>query len=194
MSNPLHRLLDFFEQARRASDPCATFVTLVTVDHVGMPVSRIITVREITGDGLVASISATSPKVAQLAADRWEVLCFWPSLMVQCRLRGHAHIQHDEATVASWRTRPKSSRLVDTYHASARAQSSPIASRETLLEEVDALARTSGDLTQCPETVTTLLLNPTRMEIWIGSVKDRLHDRREYTLSPTGWTEQVLVP
>jgi pyridoxamine 5'-phosphate oxidase len=159
-----------------------------------MPVSRIITVREVTGNGLIASISATSPKVAQLVAHRWEVLCFWPSLMVQCRLRGHVRIQHDDATVASWRTRPKSSRLVDTYHASGRPQSSPIESRETLLEEVEPLARTSGDLTECPETVTTLLLNPTRMEIWIGSVKDRLHDRREYTLTPTGWSEQVLVP
>lgn len=115
-------------------------------------------------------------------------------LLAQCRLRGRARIQHDEATAASWRTRPESSRLVDTYHARAQRQSSPVESRETLLEEVDALARTSDDLTQCPETVTTLLVNPTRVEIWIGSVKDRLHDRRDYTLSPTGWSEQVLVP
>jgi hypothetical protein len=79
MTNPRHRLVDFFEQARRASDPCATFVTLVTLDHGGTLASRIITVREVTGNGLIASISAASPKVAQLVADRWELLCFWPS-------------------------------------------------------------------------------------------------------------------
>jgi pyridoxamine 5'-phosphate oxidase len=194
MTNPLHRVLDLFEQASRVSDPCAMFVTLVTLDDGGMPVARVITVREVTDNGLIASISATSPKVAQLAADKWEVLCFWPSLMIQCRLRGHARIQHDQATVASWRARPKASRLADTYHARGRSQSSPIASREVLLAEVDALARASGDLTECPETVATLLLKPTQVEIWLGSVEDRLHDRRAYSLTHAGWSEQVLVP
>lgn len=194
MTDPLHRLLELFQQARRANDPCATFVTLATVDDDGMPVSRIITVREVTEIYLVASVCATSPKVSQLATDKWEVLCFWPSLMVQCRLRGHARIQHDEATVANWRVRPNASRLVDTYHARGRSQSSPIESRELLLAEVDALARAFGDPTECPETVATLLLRPTQMEIWLGSVEDRLHDRRAYSLTPTGWSEQVLVP
>ena len=126
MINPLHRLLEPFGETRRTNDPCATFVTLVIVDQGGTPVSRIITVRETTDAGLIASVSTTSPKVAQLVADKWEVLCFWPSLMAQCRLRGHAHIQHNEATAANWNMRPKTSRLVDTYHASMRPQSSPI--------------------------------------------------------------------
>ena len=140
--------------------------------------------REATDTCLIASVSATSPKVAQLAAGKWEVLCFWSSL--KCRLRGHAHLQHDEATAASWRTRPKASRLADTYHASVRPQSSRIASREALLAEVDALAHVSGDLTQCPETVATLVLQPTQIEIWLGSIKDRLHDRRLYSLTANG--------
>lgn len=194
MTNPLHQLIDLFERARHANDPCATFVTLVTVDTSGIPVSRIITVREVTSSGLIASISSTSPKVAQLAADKWEVLCFWPSLMVQCRLRGRARIQHDEVTIASWRARPKASRLADTYHARGRSQSSPIESRQVLLAEVDALARASGDLSECPETVATLLLAATQMEIWLGSIENRLHDRRAYSLTPHGWSEQVLVP
>jgi pyridoxamine 5'-phosphate oxidase len=195
MAGPLQRLVAYFDEARSVGDPCATFATFTTVDTEGVPMSRVITIRDVSSAGITASVNAASPKVSQLLANgKWELLGFWPSLMVQFRLRGTATVVHDQFARSGWEKKSAESQLADLYHATVRSQSSPVPSREDFLAEVAQLRRSLPPSIDPPESVVSLRMVPSIIEIWIGSPQDRLHDRRLYMLDSSGWSEQVLVP
>lgn len=195
--SPVAAFAAHLEQARRANDPAAPYATLVTVDEQGAPAARTVTVRGVAADEVSIFVNARSPKVEHLRADgRYELLAFFPTLMVQYRLRGGFELRTGDPDLArEWRQKPRSNQLMDVYQAVGRPQSSEVADHELLRAEVQALAdRLAGQPLDVPPTASRLVLLPTFVEQWLGSPADRLHRRTVFRRVDDAWTCTALVP
>jgi len=191
------KLMEALEGARRARDPGADWLNLVTVDADGFPVARILTIRGISEEGVVVTVTRDSPKMRQLAAGgRYEAHLFWPNLLGQVRMRGAYRVEDPPELAEGWRARAYGGKLLDLYAVHCRPQSSIVASREVLLEELEELRRRfpAEQEIEKPDQVVNLVLVPDFLELWIGDATDRLHDRRRYTREGAAWREEVLVP
>ncbi|WP_046166247.1 pyridoxamine 5'-phosphate oxidase family protein [Chromobacterium vaccinii] len=195
MTTPINRLGTLHETAIEQRDPCAHFATLITMDEEGQPTSRIVTLRSLDQDGIALLVNADSPKIRHWRMNgKWELSGFWPSIMVQYRLRCDAELEQTKAVRQEWLAKPHASRLADLYHQRVRPESAPLPSRQTLLDELAALdAELENDMA-APPAVSRLLLKPKLLEIGRASLADRLHDRRLYRLHAETWTETILVP
>jgi pyridoxamine 5'-phosphate oxidase len=160
-------MADELPQALALNDPSAKYACLITVDSEGYPASRIVTVRQLSTAGLAVSINVHSPKAIQLEANaRYEINLFWPTVMVQYRLRGHHKISFDRATSDLWQSRGRSSKLADLYHATIRPQSALVDSRAMLLAEVQMLSArypVSSEIPM-PDSIRTVLFTPDFVE------------------------------
>jgi pyridoxamine 5'-phosphate oxidase len=191
------KLMEVLEGARRAKDPGADWLNLVTVDSEGFPVARIMTIRGVSAEGVVVTVTRDSPKMRQLADNgRYEAHLFWPNLLGQVRMRGAYRIEDPPELAQGWRERAYGGKIVDLYQVHCRPQSSVVASREVLLQELAELRRRfpSDRAIEKPDEVVNLVLLPDFLELWIGDATDRMHDRRRYTRQGDGWFEEVLVP
>jgi pyridoxamine 5'-phosphate oxidase len=193
---PPEAFRDHVERARQAGDPMAAFATLVTVDERGDPAARTVTLRDVDAAGVSITVNHDAPKARHLRANgRHELLAFFPSLMVQHRLRGAFRLLVDPDLEREWSRKPRPHQLADLYQAVGRPQSSEVASHEQLLAEVEALARRlEGRSLEMPPTVRRLVLRPTFVEQWLGSPGDRLHRRTAFERVEGGWTARTLVP
>ena len=61
MSNPMIELMEALEGARRANDPGADWLNLITVDTQGFPVARILTIRGVSEEGVVVTVNSDDP-------------------------------------------------------------------------------------------------------------------------------------
>jgi len=197
MNDPVKLLLRSFAQARDAGDPDAQYCALITLDQHGFPVSRTLTVREISSEGIVVYINAHSPKVDQLRSNpNYELLFFWPSLLRQFRVRGGYQIFSSETQQRNWDSKPYAGKLYDIFQFTEQPQSSGLSSRSDYLRKAEQLRRRfpeDGALEMPPEQV-SIRFTPEYIETWFASMEDRLHDRQLYRITPQGWRNQVLVP
>jgi pyridoxamine 5'-phosphate oxidase len=191
------QLIEALESARRARDPGADWLNLVTVDREGFPVARILTIREISEERLVVTVNRDSPKMRQLEDEgRYEAHLFWPKVLGQARIRGGYRVEAPPELAQGWRRRAYGGKIVDLYQVHCRPQSSVVASRDLMLQELASLRRRfpHDRAIEKPDEVVNLVLLPDFLELWIGDAADRMHDRRRYTRRPDGWTEEILVP
>jgi len=191
------QLMEALEGARRARDPGADWLNLVTVDAEGFPVARILTIRAISGEGVVVTINRDSPKMQQLNHDgRYEAHLFWPNLLGQVRMRGAYRLEDPPELAQGWQRRAYGGKISDLYQVHCRPQSSVVPSREVMLRELAALRRQfpADRAIDKPDQVVNLVLLPDFLELWIGDAADRMHDRRRYTRRGDGWLEEILVP
>jgi pyridoxamine 5'-phosphate oxidase len=189
--------MEALEGARRARDPGADWLNLITVDEQGFPVARIMTIRAVSAEGVVVTVNRHSPKMRQLAdGGRYEAHLFWPNVLGQVRMRGTYRVEDPPELAQGWRGRAYGGKIVDLYQVHCRPQSSVVASREVLLEELAELRRRfpSDQTIVKPAEVVNLVLVPDFLELWIGDATDRMHDRRRYTREGADWLEEVLVP
>ena len=197
MPNPMIQLMEALESARRANDPGADWLNLVTVDAEGFPVARIMTIRDVSAEGVVVTVTRESPKMQQLEdGGRYEAHLFWPMVLGQVRMRGAYRIEDPPELAQGWRGRAYGGKIADLYQVHCRPQSSVVASRELMLQELAALRQRfpSDQVIQKPAEVVNLVLLPDFLELWIGDATDRMHDRRRYTRRSDGWLEEILVP
>jgi pyridoxamine 5'-phosphate oxidase len=188
-ADPMAELLALWQAARAAQDGAANYIALSTLDETGCPASRMLTLRE-----LVCYINSESPKALQLQADaRFELLCFWPSLMVSARVRGSSSLRREQAFLDGWRTKPKASRYADLLHTRLK-QSSTIASREALIAEMANLQAAVPEPQTPPGSLAQLIIEPNWIEILRISDADRLHQRTLWQRSEGCWTAHTLVP
>jgi pyridoxamine 5'-phosphate oxidase len=190
-------LMEALEGARRARDPGADWLNLITVDAEGFPVARIMTIRDVSAEGVVVTVNRDSPKMQQLAGGgRYEAHLFWPNLLGQVRMRGSYRVEDPPELARGWRARAYGGKIVDLYQVHCRPQSSVVASRKVLLQELAELRRRfpSDREIEKPAEVVNLVLLPDFLELWIGDATDRMHDRRRYTRQGADWREEVLVP
>jgi pyridoxine/pyridoxamine 5'-phosphate oxidase len=190
-------LMEALENARRARDPGAEWLNLITVDGDGFPVARIMTIRDVSEEGIVVTANRDSPKMRELAAGaRYEAHLFWPNVLGQVRMRGRYRVEDPPELAQGWQRRAYGGKIVDLFHVHCRPQSSVVPSREVLLQELAELRRrfpSDGEIEK-PDEVVNLVLLPDFLEIWIGDATDRMHDRRRYTRRGDDWLEEVLVP
>ncbi len=197
MPNPMIQLMEALESARRANDPGADWLNLVTVDADGFPVARIMTIRGVSAEGIVVTVTRESPKMQQLEdGGRYEAHLFWPKVLGQVRMRGAYRIEDPPELAQGWRGRAYGGKIADLYQVHCRPQSSVVASREVLLEELAELRRQfpSDRAIEKPAEIVNLVLLPDFLELWIGDATDRMHDRRRYTRQGDDWLEEILVP
>jgi pyridoxamine 5'-phosphate oxidase len=197
MSNPMLKLMEALEDARRARDPGADWLNLITVDSDGFPVARIMTIRGVSAEAVVVTAARSSPKMRQLEDNGcYEAHLFWPKVLGQARIRGSYRIEDPPELAEGWRGRAYGGKIVDLYQVHCRPQSSVVASREVLLRELADLQRRfpSDRAIEKPPEVVNLVLLPDFLELWIGDATDRMHDRRRYTRQADDWLEEILVP
>ncbi len=197
MSNPMVNLMEALEGARRARDPGADWLNLITVDAEGFPVARILTIRSISEESVVVTVTRHSPKMQQLEqSGRYEAHLFWPNLLGQVRMRGRYRVEDPPELAEGWRARAYGGKISDLYQVHCRPQSSVVDSREVMLQELAELRRRfpSDRPIEKPAEVVNLVLLPDFLELWIGDATDRIHDRRQYTRQGDGWLEENIVP
>ncbi|MCZ6633185.1 MAG: pyridoxamine 5'-phosphate oxidase family protein [bacterium] len=197
MHNPIQAFKTHWNQARTENDPNTNFCTLTTVSETGDPSARILVLREVTEDAFSVFISGTSPKWDHLhQSPTAELLTFWPTLMIQYRVRGTVGEIAAEDLKQNWLKKPYASKLLDHYYEKFHAQSSIISSREELLQGIEQLKQEYPEAEQIPfpESAKGICLKATHIEAWQESPGDRLHERYLYTLKESQWSQQVLVP
>ncbi len=150
---------------------------LATATPGGRPSVRMVLVKEHGPGGFVFHTNYESRKGVELAGNQFAALLFyWDALGRQVRLEGPVERVSAAESDEYFATRPLGAQL--GTHASQ--QSRPIASRESLDEQVTALA--AGYLDQevpRPAWWGGYRLRPTLFEYWQNR-DDRLHDRLRY--------------
>ena len=189
--DPLEQLRTDRGLARGQQDPNAGICTLASVDGDGLPQARTLVLRDLE-DRLAIFINATSPKFEFVWQRPVSVLVWLPTLNVQYRLACATEPVADDVVAASWLLRPAPPQRMDWLYTRSHPQSTPVASREHLLDTLRGLEL--PEPLAAPATARGLYLNPTLVERLDLSQENGVHDRREYRLDDSGWQEQVLIP
>ena len=194
--NPIARFHQDRAQARTERDPCAELCALATVGAEGTPEVRTLVLRDIedpaTPNGelrLAVFINDSSPKWA--AMGRVSALAYFPTLKVQYRLSCATEPIAETLVHSRWQGRPEAPKKMDWYYAQ-RPQSSSVASRSDLIEEVGHLALPEPLV--APPSARGLFLVPFEIERLDLTQPNGIHDRRRWHRPVAGWEETVLVP
>ena len=194
--NPITKFHEDRMRARAARDPCAELCALATANADGAPEIRTLVLRDLEvpenpteNSRLAVFINDSSPKWPAMA--RVSALAYFPLLKVQYRLSCATAPVPETLVHARWQERPEAPKAMDWYYA-RRPQSSPVASRSQLIEEVGSL--TLPEPLVAPPSARGLYLLPFEIERLDLNQPDGIHDRRRWHRPVAGWTETVLVP
>lgn len=178
--------------AHVSSDPNA--VALGTVDAQGNPSVRMVLLKEWDERGFVFYTHYTSRKGRALLQTRKAAMTLhWRSLERQLRIEGVIEEVEPEVADAYFNSRSRESRV----GAWASNQSSPLESRQALLERVAYYTHQfdGQELIPRPPQWSGFRLKPLMVEFWEAG-DARIHDRvaftRDYIHQP--WTSQRLNP
>ena len=190
-NDPFAQFTTWFEQALKAEVNEPNAMSVATVAQDGRPSSRIVLIKQYDARGFTWYTNYDSQKGRQLQAKpHAALLFFWPELERQIRIEGKVERTSDEESDKYFHSRPLKSRLA----AIASAQSMPIADREALEHQYDAVAKQYGEEPPRPLNWGGFRLVPERLEFWQGR-RSRFHDRIVYMLQADGsWMRQRLQP
>ncbi len=171
------------------NDPHA--MALATTGADGLPDVRIMLLKSYDARGFVFFTNDRSAKGMELTENpRAAIVFHWKSLRRQVRARGTVAPVTPEEADTYFACRARESRI----GAIASRQSRPLANRETLLRDVDALARRfEGKPVPRPEHWRGFRVAPVSFEFWQERAY-RLHDRVRYEEAPGGWAATRLYP
>lgn len=177
-------------------DPCASSMTLATVNEMGQPSARMVLLQECdyTRGVFIFYTHLESKKATDILTNPHVALCFyWKSLKRQVRIEGVAYSVSDEEADAFFASSPSSAQLVSW----ASPQSTIIKNRSDLEQNVALYAEKFGDHPiSRPPHWSGFCVQPTSMEFW----EERpfcLHERMLYTPSAfedSGWSVTRLAP
>ena len=181
----------FFKKARVSGEPEPTAMVLATSDCKGRVTSRTVLLKALDENGFVFFTNTGSQKGRQLAAcPRAAATFLWKASGCQVQLVGTVEQVSDEAADAYFSTRDRGSQV----GAWASDQSSPLESREVLMERVrEVEKRFEGVEVPRPAHWTGFVLSPESVEFWTQR-EFRLHDRFLYTQQDGQWRKQRLHP
>ena len=123
--SPLKRLINARKTARLANDPAARYCTLATVEkqslESGVPQvrTRTVVLREVTDTACLLYVNRDSQKnLSSPANASVELLLFYPSSMLQFRVRGTVSLMDEAELEDHWHRKPYEAKLLDHYYAS----------------------------------------------------------------------------
>lgn len=176
-------------QASEPNDPEA--MALATADAAGRPSLRMVLMKDHGPDGFTFYTNEGSNKGRELAENPRAALLFhWKSLRRQVRAEGPVEVVSEAEADAYFATRGHESQLGSW----ASDQSRPLDSRATFEARFEeAQERFAGTDVPRPPYWLGYRLAPERIEFWTDR-PHRLHERRLFTRSGSGWDESLLYP
>ncbi len=189
-TDPFALFDSWFEDACNSEPNDANAMALATATPDGTPSVRMVLLKGHDQRGFVFYTNLHSRKGGEVLANPRAALLFhWKSLRRQIRIEGPlAEVTAAEAD-AYFHSRP----LISQIGSAASDQSRPLDARETYLDRVERLAATYPVEVPRPPHWSGFRLDPTRIEFWIDR-PNRLHERRQFNTSGSGWTSTLLYP
>jgi pyridoxamine 5'-phosphate oxidase len=181
----------WYAEAKTAeiNDPDA--MVLATAEPDGRPAARVVLLKGHGPEGFAFYTNADSRKGDELAANPQAALLFhWKALRRQVRVEGPVEEMDAGDADAYFASRSRDSQL----GAWASDQSRPLDARETFEARCDAVRqRFDGQNVPRPPRWTGFRVKPERIEFWTDR-PHRLHERRLFVRTSSGWTEGLLYP
>jgi len=192
-SDPIAWFQHAFDQANQSEAFDASRAALATVDASGQPSVRFVLVKGVDQRGFVFFTNYRSAKAQALRTHPRAALAFhWWSTGIQVRVEGVASEVAADESDAYFGSRPRGSQLA----AWASEQSQPVASREALELQMEAISQRFPDNTLVPRPPHWggFRIRPERIELWKNHAF-RLHDRWNFTRDAAGdWRGERLQP
>ena len=192
LGDPMAQFALWLEQAIEAGLQDPTAMTVATVSPDGQPSQRIVLLKHVDADGFVFYTNYGSRKARDLADNPKVSLHFpWHGMERQVKVCGVAQKVPQTESLKYFLSRPKESQLA----AWASEQSRPVSSRMLLMQQFNAMKEkfSKGEV-PLPDFWGGYRIVPHQIEFWQGGAS-RLHDRFEYTATPSGdWQIERLAP
>ena len=195
-ADPMALLAADRERAAAQRDPMADRCVLATVDEGGAPALRTLVLRGVDARAIQVFVNRHSPKWTELhASGRFELLCWYPSLGLQYRLRGGVEAHDPDAVRRSWMRKPYRTRLLDWYYEHEREQSAPLRCREDLIAGHRRMRARYPDPEEMPvpdgvRGLDLVVERAERLDLNAAPVQER----RAFTRRDGTWREMHLVP
>jgi pyridoxamine 5'-phosphate oxidase len=181
----------WFAEAKVSEPNDPNAMALATVDAHGRASSRMVLLKGHGPDGFVFYTNRESRKAGDMAVAPDVALLFhWKSLRRQIRIEGTIGLATDAESDAYFSSRSRDSQL----GAWASDQSRPLADRETFEARFAEMeARFAGGDVSRPPHWGGYRVTPSAIEFWQDRAH-RLHERRLFTRTASGWDEGLLYP
>jgi pyridoxamine 5'-phosphate oxidase len=190
-ADPFALFEQWFDEARgrEPNDPEAMAFATATAD--GRPSVRMVLLRSFGPRGFGFFTNLDSRKGVELAANPNGALAIhWKSLRRQVRAEGLVEQVSEEEADSYFESRSHESRVGSW----ASDQSRPLTSREIFERRYEEMrAKFDGQDVPRPARWSGYRLIPHSIEFW-SDRPHRLHERRLFTRTETGWTEGLLYP
>lgn len=166
-------------------------MALATATPEGIPSLRMVLLKGHGPEGFVFYTNGRSRKGGEIRANPHAALLFhWKSLRRQVRVEGPLAPVTEAEADAYFASRERDSQL----GAVASDQSAPLDARATFLRRYkDASERFAGSEVERPRHWTGYRLTPVTMEFWHDR-PFRLHERRQFARTESGWISTLLYP
>lgn len=191
MPDPFALFDAWYAEARTSEPNDANAMALATADAAGRLGLRMVLLKGHGPEGFVFYTNQESRKADDLDDNARAALLFhWKSLRRQIRIEGPVTGVTDAEADAYFATRSRDSQL----GAWASDQSRPLDARATFEARFDEVAaRFAGRDVPRPPHWSGYRVAPERIEFWQDRAH-RLHERRLFTRTPSGWDEGLLYP
>lgn len=190
-TDPHNLFQEWLAEARLSEPNDPEAMALGTADALGRPSVRMVLLKGHDERGFVFYTNLDSRKGGELAVNPEAALLFhWKSLRRQVRVQGAVEAVGSDEADAYFATRGRDSQL----GAWASDQSRPLDARSTFearFEEVRA--KFEGGQVPRPPRWSGFRVVPREIEFW-NDRAHRLHERRLFKLTESGWTEGLLYP
>lgn len=187
----MQQFTNWWQQAINSSIDEVNAMTLATATKDGLPSGRIVLLKGYDTEGFSFFSNYNSHKGQELEANPHAALVFfWKELERQIRIEGVVEKLSSDESDTYFFSRPIGSRI----GAWASPQSSVIANRNVLDENVESYMKAFEDFIPRPNNWGGYKLKPLLIEFWQGR-SNRLHDRIQYKLiEDNKWYIERLAP
>lgn len=190
-AEPFEIFRSWFAEAQKSEPNDPNAVAVATADAQGRPSVRMVLMKSWDETGFVFYTNLESRKGRELAENPNVALLFhWKSLRRQVRIEGRVEPVSDAEADAYFASRPRDSQI----GAWASDQSRPLEGRAAFLGRIaKEAARFGVSAVPRPPHWSGFRVVPERIEFWEDR-SFRLHERRFFVKTPSGWSWTYLYP